>query len=196
MALGALPPEVTAGSPSSVQIRITDDDPGDDTRDPPPPPPGGGGGGGGAPRDPVDDAPANRAPKTAEEIEAATLAAGAALEIDLSDAFDDPDGDALEYTAESSDESVATVEVDGDTLTVRGLGRGAAEITVTATDAGRGLGHADVRGDRDGAGGGVVPAAGLRSCAAGLRARAEPLGRRGRGDASPRPTTRARPTSR
>ena len=43
-------------------------------------------------------------------------------------------GDALEYTAESSDESVATVEVDGDTLTVRGLGRGTVEITVTATD--------------------------------------------------------------
>ena len=116
----------------------------DDTQDPPPPqdppprdPPGGsvggGGGGGGAPRDPVE--PANRAPETAEEIEAATLAAGAALEIDLSDAFDDPDGDALEYMAESSDESVATVEVDGDTLTVRALGRGTAEITVTATDA-------------------------------------------------------------
>ena len=57
------------------------------------------------------------------------------MEIDLSDAFNDPDGDTLEYAAESSDESVATVAVDGDTLTVRGVGRGTAEITVTAEDA-------------------------------------------------------------
>ena len=57
------------------------------------------------------------------------------MEIDLSDAFDDPDGDALTYEAESSDESVATVEVDGDTLTVRGVGRGTAETTATAEDA-------------------------------------------------------------
>ena len=74
---------------------------------------------------------ANRAPETAAEIAAPTLRAGKALEIDLSDAFDDPDGDALTYEAESSDESVATVGVEGDTLTVRGTGRGTAEITAT-----------------------------------------------------------------
>ena len=118
--------------------------------DPPPRPPGGGGGGGSGPGDddpddPGDDeqggggsggdGPANRAPETAAGIADATLRVGKALEIDLSNAFDDPDGDTLTYEAESSDESVATVEVDGDTLTVRGVGRGTAEITVTAEDA-------------------------------------------------------------
>ena len=90
---------------------------------PPPtqPPPGGG-------------EPANRAPETADALGDRTVRAGEELEIDLSDAFDDPDGDDLEYSAESSDESVATIEVDGDALTVRGLAPGTAEITVRATD--------------------------------------------------------------
>ena len=148
---------VRAGSPASVEVTITDDGrddppPEDPPPDPPPAdPPGGGGGGGGSgpggddPDDEGDDdqggagsggdGPANRAPETAAEIADRTLRAGAALEIDLSDAFDDPDGDALTYEAESSDESVATVEVDGDTLTVRGVGRGTAETTATAEDA-------------------------------------------------------------
>ena len=57
-------------------------------------------------------------------------------------------------------------------------------------------GLADLRRDRDRAGHGVVPAAGFRHPPAGLRARAEPLGRGGARRASSRPTTRASPTSR
>ena len=119
-------------------------DPGDDPDDDPGDSGGGGGGGsdpgGDDPDDPGDDdqgdgGPANRGPETAAEIVDPTLRSGAELEIELSDAFDDPDGDALTYEAESSDESVATAAVDGGTLTVRGIGRGTAEITVTAEDA-------------------------------------------------------------
>ncbi len=85
----------------------------------------GGGGGGGS---------SNGAPQTAQSVAAATVTAGGSLEIDLSTAFSDPDNDDLTYEAESSDESVATVSVDGSTLTVRGVGAGTATITVTARD--------------------------------------------------------------
>ncbi len=114
----------------------------EDPQDPPSRSPGGGGGGGAPGGDDPDDDDgdaggtdvANRAPQAAEPIADATLRVGARLEIDLSDAFDDPDGDALAYEAQSSNGAVAAVEVDGDTLTVRGLGRGTAEITATAED--------------------------------------------------------------
>ena len=56
-------------------------------------------------------------------------------EIDLSAVFHDPDGDALTFTAVSSNYSVATtLHVDGSTLTVLGTGTGTATITVTAED--------------------------------------------------------------
>ena len=120
VALGELPATVTAGSPTSVDITIRD---GDRARSPGG---GGGGGGGGGTR--------NRAPEAAETIGARTLQAGASVEVDLSGAFDDPDGDDLTYEAASSDTTVATAAIDGDTLTVRGVGAGTARITVTATD--------------------------------------------------------------
>ena len=87
---------------------------------------GGGGGDGGVTQ--------NSAPETSEAIDERMLRAGAALDVDLSAHFSDPDGDALEYAAESSDPAVAEVEVDGEVLAVRGVARGSAEITVTATD--------------------------------------------------------------
>ena len=153
-----LPSWVRAGSPSSVEVTITDaggddpppqDPPPQDPppQDPPQSPPTDGGGGGGADDDGSDPdgddqssgdegtgEETNRTPETVEMIEAATLRAGAVLEIDLTVAFDDPDDDSLTYTAESSDDSVATVEVDDDTLLVRGLERGTVEITVSAED--------------------------------------------------------------
>ena len=97
-------------------------------------PPGGGGGGGQPPRRPDPPPPSNRAPETAEEIEDLMLRVGAEVEIDLADAFDDPDDDELEYAAESSDSGVAAVELDGAALTVRAAGPGEAEIAVTAED--------------------------------------------------------------
>ena len=54
----------------------------------------------------------------------------------LEEVFTDPDGDPLDYSAESSDDAVARPEIAGDTLFLYTLGYGTATITVTATDPG------------------------------------------------------------
>ncbi len=60
----------------------------------------------------------------------------ATQEVSLSGAFSDADGDALTITAQSSDETKATVSVasDGSSLTLAGVSEGTATITVTAQD--------------------------------------------------------------
>ncbi len=55
-------------------------------------------------------------------------------QIDLDDVFRDPDGGDLTFRAESSKHGVATMWVNGSTLTVLGTGTGTATITVTAED--------------------------------------------------------------
>ena len=75
----------------------------------------------------------NRAP-VADSIPPLGLITGEAAAIVLSVYFSDPDGDALVYAAETSDESVVTVATAGDTATVTGAGQGMATVTVTATD--------------------------------------------------------------
>ena len=100
-------------------------------RDEAEPPSGGGspgGGGGGGARE-----PRNSAPEAPNAIGGLKLGTGGSAEVDLSAHFSDPDGDALGFVAESSDPAVA-VEIDGGTLTVRGVAVGMAEIKVTATD--------------------------------------------------------------
>ena len=87
---------------------------------------GGGGGGGTEPR--------NAAPEASAAIGALTLGAGGSSGVDLSARFTDPDGDELDFAAESSNPAVAAVSVDGETLTVTGIAPGAAEVTATATD--------------------------------------------------------------
>ena len=57
-----------------------------------------------------------------------------AASVDLASAFSDPDGDSLAYEAASSDPSVAETEVAASAVTVRALARGAATITITASD--------------------------------------------------------------
>ena len=52
----------------------------------------------------------------------------------VTSAFRDPDGDALTYSAMSSDEAVAAVTVSGAEVSVRPVAVGMATITVTATD--------------------------------------------------------------
>ena len=59
---------------------------------------------------------------------------GPAEELDVSGAFLDPDGDKLEYTAVSSDDQVATVEVKEERITIRSVSAGRATISVSATD--------------------------------------------------------------
>ncbi|MXW18544.1 MAG: leucine-rich repeat protein [Gemmatimonadetes bacterium] len=78
----------------------------------------------------------NRPPTPTGSIDDVELLAGESIEINAAGYFDDPDGDQLTYSAQTSDEDIATVTVSGATITVVGTGDGIAEVTVTATDAG------------------------------------------------------------
>ncbi len=62
------------------------------------------------------------------------IGTGNHVELQLSQYFSDPDGDALTYRATSSDALVAGVSVSGSQLTVRAVSRGVAEARVTARD--------------------------------------------------------------
>lgn len=76
----------------------------------------------------------NSPPMVANEIEDQSLSVVEPAEVSLADTFMDPDGDRLNYSAESSDEAVATVSLSGTNLTVTGVKVGMATISVTATD--------------------------------------------------------------
>ena len=76
----------------------------------------------------------NRVPVATGAIGGRTIAVGETAALDLSAHFNDPDGDALVYAAESSDTEVAGVAVSGDALTVTAVAKGTATVTVTATD--------------------------------------------------------------
>ena len=81
-------------------------------------------------------APPNRPPKGVGTLAPLALAVSdAAVPVDVSGAFWDPDGDRLTYDATSSAPSVASVTVFGSTVTVRAVEAGTATVTVTATDA-------------------------------------------------------------
>jgi len=78
----------------------------------------------------------NRAPRPVGTIPSQTINAGGRATVNASTYFSDPDGDALTYTAASSNVSVARASVLGSTVTVTGAGAGSATITVTARDPG------------------------------------------------------------
>ena len=78
----------------------------------------------------------NRAPGVVGTIPGLTLTVGDTESVDVSSYFNDPDGDALSYTATSSGTEVATASVSGTTVTVTGVAKGAATVTVTARDPG------------------------------------------------------------
>ena len=81
----------------------------------------------------------NRAPTTVGSIGVPPLNVGSGLvsvTIGADSHFSDPDGDALTYTASSSDTSVATFKWYGTSLSISAAGAGTATITVTATDPG------------------------------------------------------------
>ena len=135
VALVALPASVTAGTPNSATVTITDDDeaaspPPDDNNPPPddnnPPRGGGGGGGGGGAR--------NQPPEATADIAAQVLDVGADAQLDLTDHFRDPERRDMTFAAASANTGVATVTVTGSTLAVRGVAHGATPVTVTATD--------------------------------------------------------------
>ena len=77
----------------------------------------------------------NEAPQAAGTIATDDLVEdGEPARLDVSGNFTDPNGDSLTFEAQSSDESVATVSMDGSTVTVTPVGAGTARITVTASD--------------------------------------------------------------
>lgn len=78
----------------------------------------------------------NRDPVAAGTISDLELMPGDSLAVSLSEFFRDPDGDALVYSAATSNAAMVAVSLSGETLTVGGTNRGRATVTVTATDPG------------------------------------------------------------
>ena len=72
----------------------------------------------------------NTAPVAEGAISTQSLVAGETITVNVASAFSDPDGDALTYTAASSDLGVANVAVSG-TTPVTGVSAGTAAVTVT-----------------------------------------------------------------
>ena len=77
----------------------------------------------------------NRAPESAAAIPEQTVAVGSPVMLDASTYFRDPDGDALVFSAETSDPAVAVAAVADGVITVTAVARGVATVTVTARDA-------------------------------------------------------------
>ena len=76
----------------------------------------------------------NRPPAAVGAIPGQEVAVGDSLHFTVSSYFTDPDGDALTYDAGSSNPGVATAAAAIDLVTLAAVARGAATITVTATD--------------------------------------------------------------
>ena len=86
-------------------------------------------------RVPVIVGASNQPPAVVGELEDITLRAGAAaVAVDVSGAFRDPEGDTLNYEAVSSSSGVAAASVTGAEVTITPVSAGRAVITVTATD--------------------------------------------------------------
>ena len=80
---------------------------------------------------------ANRPPVAVGRLPALSLRVSDRVRsVNVSDAFEDPDRDALTYEATSLDTSVATVEVSDSTVRVTPLSSGTTTVTVTAEDDG------------------------------------------------------------
>ena len=78
--------------------------------------------------------PPNMEPQAVGAIPAVSMFLGDTAVVAVSGYFSDPDGDALIYSAASSDTGVVTTSVSGDTIRLVAVGRGKATVTVTATD--------------------------------------------------------------
>ena len=78
--------------------------------------------------------PPNRAPVAVGSVMAVVLAVGDSATLDVLPFFRDPDGDALRHTASSSNAALVSVSISGSEVTVAGVTRGTATVTVTAVD--------------------------------------------------------------
>ena len=76
----------------------------------------------------------NMAPMAGDDVADQMVYVGAMVEVHVSN-FSDPDEDMLSYTADSSDDMIATATVDDmGMVTITGVAEGMATITVTASD--------------------------------------------------------------
>ena len=78
--------------------------------------------------------PENQRPVAVGTIPDTTLVEGDVYTRNIAEFFNDPDDDALNYTALSSNATVAAASMSGATLTVRAVAEGTATVTITATD--------------------------------------------------------------
>ena len=93
----------------------------------------GGGDGGGTGPPPTQP---NQAPQATVSASTAELPVGLSVSTDVSGNFRDPDGDALTFSATTSDASVLAVSLAGSQLEFTGVSPGTATVTVTARDPG------------------------------------------------------------
>lgn len=77
---------------------------------------------------------ANRAPVAVGSMPALELATGDTLTLDVARYFNDPDGDALTYSAAVSDPDVASSTVVSSVVTIIAVNEGRATLMVTASD--------------------------------------------------------------
>ncbi|SDD72073.1 S-layer homology domain-containing protein [Paenibacillus sp. UNCCL117] len=85
----------------------------------------------------VNPAKVNQAPQAVAAIYEQVLTPGVtnARSYDLSQLFEDPDGDAMTFTAVSASSAAAAASVSGSTLTLTpGTGSASTQVTITATD--------------------------------------------------------------
>ena len=85
---------------------------------------------------PTEPEPPNQAPVAVGTIAALTMAAGETVTVNAESYFSDPDGDALDYTATTSNAGVVAASVSGSTITIGAVAVGNATVTVTARDPG------------------------------------------------------------
>ena len=82
----------------------------------------------------VEAESSNQAPVAVGTIPGSRLQIGGTSTIDVAGHFRDPDGDELSYTGSSSNETVATIAMEGSTATISAIAVGEAVITITASD--------------------------------------------------------------
>ena len=78
----------------------------------------------------------NRAPVAVGTLPDRSLTPAGTLDVDVSEAFDDPDGDPLSYTVSSSSPAVVAVQSLGPRVTLTAVSEGMAAVQVRASDPG------------------------------------------------------------
>ena len=83
-----------------------------------------------------DESGGNRSPTVVGDIAGQTMEEGDFRDLGVDSRFSDPDGDELQFSAESFDTAVATATVSGKRVQLRAVSLGVARVGVTARDPG------------------------------------------------------------